>query len=343
MKVCFVPHVPHSVTMGGAEVQLRKTKSALESLGHTVQSLDLLSTTQLREVDLVHLFGCEPGSFSTLAGYLSSYGFPYVSSSIYFPFGRQLRRDLVKTWVGKTQERERRKLLESARCVLPNSRAEKKLVELMFKLPPERVRVIPNGVDTDRGFYDPEEFRSQYLPDLPKDEPFILSVGRIEKRKNSLRLVEAALQEKIPIVFIGKSTSRQSGYQARFEEACSSAKGFVRRIESLPYDSDLLWSAFSAAHVHALVSTVETPGLASLEAGITNANLVFGRCAPVNEYLDGIAIETEPRSTESIRQGLRLAIGRPRGFQNPETHIRANYGWDLVASKTIEAYRSVLG
>ena len=91
------------------------------------------------------------------------------------------------------------------------------------------------------------------------------------------------------------------------------------------------------------MSTVETPGLASLEAGITNANLVFGRCAPVNEYLDGIAIETVPRSTQSIRQGLRLATERPRGFQNPETHIRANYGWDLVASKTIEAYRSVLG
>lgn len=341
MNIAFLPHVPHSLTMGGAEVQLRKTKAGLEARGHTVESLDFLSISQLKEVDLVHLFGCDPGAFSTLAGYLSSYGVPYVSSSIYYPFGREVRRDKWRSWVGKTPERLRRKLLEGAHAVLPNSESEKNLICDMFRLDRDKVHVVPNGVNTDRGFYDPDLFRKEYLADLPANEPFILSVARVEKRKNSLRLIEAAILEKIPIVFVGLSKLQQGGYQAEFEAKAQAAKSYVKRVQALPYDSDVLWSAFSACHSHALVSTVETPGLASLEAGITNANLVFATCGPVNEYLDGVAIEVDPLSVESIRQGLRKSISNPRGFMNAEPHLRKNYSWDVVAQKTEEIYQKV--
>lgn len=40
--------------------------------------------------------------------------------------------------------------------------------------------------------------------ELTSSDRFVLSVGRIERRKNSLNLLRAAARIKIPLVFIGE-------------------------------------------------------------------------------------------------------------------------------------------
>lgn len=342
LRIAVQPHVPHSMTLGGSEVQLRQTSEALKRLGHTVEPLNWLDTDQLKTVDIVHFFGCVPGTFKTLSDYLPDYNIKYVCSTIYYPKQPTSLRYRIRRKLGKSYDSSRESILQRASTLLPNSEAEKKRLLSLFRLDPNRFSIVPNGINPLRGFADPEYFRKTYLPELSKEERFVLCVGRIENRKNSIRLLEACNALDIPIVFIGPNATYLNKYVADFQALFASAKCFRKHIPSLEYDSPELWSAFSACHVHSLVSEMETPGLASLEAGLTNANLVYGQCEPVEEYLADIGTGVDPLSVASIKQGLEKEMNSLRGHLNPEEKIRNNYSWDIVARKTEEAYLQAL-
>ena len=98
----------------------------------------------------------------------------------------------------------RRELLQLADVVLPNSRAEARPARRLFGVARERIRVVPNGVLPSFGTASPEPFRERWGPD-----PFVLSVGRIEPRKNTLGLVQRDRQLGLPLV---SSASAVPGY-----------------------------------------------------------------------------------------------------------------------------------
>jgi glycosyltransferase involved in cell wall biosynthesis len=88
---------------------------------------------------------------------------------------------------------------------------------------------------------------------------FALCVGRIEPRKNQLRLVQALRSSKIPVVMVGRRMN------AKFFEAVKQAmKSSDVIIEET--NQEQLKRIYAAARVHVLPSIYETPGLASLEA-----------------------------------------------------------------------------
>ena len=80
----------------------------------------------------------------------------------------------------------RRELLRLADIVLPNSRSEANQLMRLFGVPAERIRVVPNGVLPSIASASPELFHRRWGA-----EPFVLFVGRIEPRKNTLGLIRA--------------------------------------------------------------------------------------------------------------------------------------------------------
>ena len=109
-----------------------------------------------------------------------------------------------------------------------------------------------------------------------------------------------------------------------------------------PLPRNLLKHAYAAAKVHALLSEYETPGLASLEAGINGANLVVLESPPVVEYFQNIAWVVN-KNLGNIVIALENAAARERNcFLQSET-IKEKYSWSKIAESIDKIYDMVIG
>lgn len=221
-------------------------------------------------------------------------------------------------------------VLRQADVVLPNTDEEARQVTGAFLVPPERCCLVPNGVDA--WFYggDARLFEERYgITD------FILAVGRVEPRKNTLRLIEAFESSGIDTTLIIIGRMENDEYSRRCRELASSRVAFLPPIQ---HDSELFRSAYKAAKVIALPSYFETPGLVALEGGLAGANVVITPRGGTRGYFGDLAWYVDPLSTKSISQALRAAYTAPRRNSLAQ-RILENYTWEMVARRTIEGYK----
>lgn len=345
MKVVFVPPNALGFDFGGGEVQTLATRRALEDLGVSVRPYDPWDCELFRNIDLVHLFGA-PAAHSTITKVLVSRGIPYAVSSIFYvPEGRLslLARGLMTRLRGTTA-RMVGQMLRDATLVLPNSTAEADMVWLCFGVPPERLHVIPNGVDPAY-LGAGEGFRRQFLSEFIREgERFVLSVGRIQRHKNTLSLLRAALKCGVKVVLIGKPdySPAETPHTDRTLKLVSQYPDRFRHVEGFPLGSRELADAYAAAYVHALVSRSETTGLASLEAGLNGANLLVGECKPVREYFEGIADFADSRDESDIASQLAKTVARPRNAFGQAQVIAEKFSWRGAGTRTLAAYETAL-
>ena len=233
---------------------------------------------------------------------------------------------------------EQRELLEMADLILVQTDAEAKDLQADFgcndgELQSLALQLVVNGVN--RGFAKAtlDWFVKKYgLKD------FILSVGRIEPRKNQLAIIEATKPLGLKnLVFVGKISWRHPEYALRFLSFVRK-HDWVRHIPQIPHDK--IGSCFAAAKVHVLASWFETTGLVNLEALLAGASVVApsGR---VQEYLLDFADYCDPGDIKSISKALNKAWERHPDPAAKE-HILKNYTWEVAGRQTLEAYKKVL-
>lgn len=343
MKVIFFTPRPFSLAFGGTEVQLLETKAALEEIGVFVEFADYFDRGQISEDSVVHFFGSDY-VFAQTANLLIGKGIPYVVSSVFYPTGFARVMHKISAFLPMSVTYLRKRVISSARRILPNSRSEAKLLAELFGLPQAAISIVPNGVSTNVIGEDPNDFRRKYLPDLPTNERFILSVGRIEKRKNTLALLRAAAKIRAPIVFIGLPTplATEKEYISKFMNELENYPGYAKHIPFLPPGSRDLANAYAAAHSHALISWMETPGLVSLEAGINGANLVVGESPPVREYLSECAFFVRQTDIVHISRALEESLSLPRDNKSQSKIIKNKYSWSVIGQTMLSIYREVL-
>jgi glycosyltransferase involved in cell wall biosynthesis len=141
----------------------------------------------------------------------------------------------------------------------------------------------------------------------------------------------------IPLVIIGAPLPGQSYY---YEICKKEAGNNIHFLGHFDHDSELLASAYSAARVFALPSWAETPGISALEAGLAGCNVVITNRGSTTEYFKNFATYCNPGSVRSIRNAIIEAYNRERS-EELRNHILANYTWDIVAQKTLDAYELI--
>ena len=339
IRACFVPHIPFGFIYGGAEVQAQSTLNCLNAMGHDAFWLDLTDHTLLERTDIFHFFGADIEFAYWIHSAIADR--PVVVSSIFSEPSilRRLGWHYGRLLPGTTPRRLAR-LLREATLILPNSEAESEALRALFGVDPRSIRVIPNGVDVTFIGSDPASFRARYLNDWPSDAPFVLCAGRIEWRKNQLMLAESCLQAGVRLVLVGQlAPNTDSEYQQRLLALIGSNPKFLKYMGAIPR-SDMP-DAYAAAAVHALVSTWETTGLTSLEAGLNGCNLVVGDCPPVREYFGDIATIVH-QDERSVREGIEEALRLPRDAHGQSKIIAQKYSWTRVAEMTADAYREAI-
>jgi glycosyltransferase involved in cell wall biosynthesis len=335
-------HAPTHVFQapGGGENQLVQTGRHLEELGVPVR---LFSgwTDRLESTRLLHLFGMSREGLE-VARVARAVGVPVMLSPICWYEPRAMAalechpvRKLASlaAWslrrIAPRLPSWRRELLQLADFVLPNSRSEAVQLVRLFGVDWKRIRIVPNGVLQATRFASPELFLRQW-----PIGPFVLSVGRIEPRKNTLGLIRAMVPLERPLVLIGTAPPAHRCYEDECRRAGRDAVIWLGRLD---HHDPLLASCYAAARVFAMPSWYETPGLAALEAALAGCPVVVTPYGSTREYFGGLVEYARPNRVGEIRRAVTKCWDE--GADPRLAHLIANrYLWPTVAQITAEVY-----
>jgi len=193
--------------------------------------------------------------------------------------------------------------------------------------------VVYNAVESNAfDVVEQDLFRSKY-----GFQDYFLCVGNIEERKNQLRLLEAMRDLPYPLVCIGHV--RDDSYLRRCQEVGGSQFNYIGPLE---HNSPLLLSAYAGAKLFVLPSTLETPGLAALEAAAAGCRrMLVTAIGSASEYFgEQVGYVEDPYDPEHIRAKIHLRLVEA---EQDCRFVGKRFTWEETAKQTLQAYNRLLG
>lgn len=238
-------------------------------------------------------------------------------------------------------------LVQDSDALLAPCAGEKDNLMRYYAADPERIVLVPGGVDLDR-FQPMDQKAARRRLGLDPDQWMLLSVGRLTPLKGQGRIIEAlaGLKEdrRLQLIFVG-GDGPQDPEQRRLQKMVArlGLEGRVIFTGSIPQKD--LPDYYAAADVYVLASHYESFGLVGLEA-LACGRPVVSSPVGVMALLGG-----------AQRPGCILTDGRPAGLAAgiaavrdgsaawPPAVIRntvRDYSWPRTAASALQAYRQAL-
>lgn len=357
MKVAFISRATLYTSPGGDTKQLDLTAHNLRELGVQVDVYLAYEEIDYSKYDLLHFFNIiRPAD---ILKHVQRSGKPYVVSTIFVEYGtvkqeigtaqRILKKifsddglEYIKAIARAIKNGEKivspayflkghrasvRYVANNAAILLPNSESEYRRFEKKYNIS-RPYHVIPNGINT--------ELTGKQYPHSDKYDNAILCMGRIEARKNQLRLIKALNNTQYKLYIHGKPSPNAMAYY----EQCKEVAADNIFIEGHIGDEEL-FTAYSNAKVHVLPSYFETTGLSSLEAAVMGCNIVVTDKGDTRDYFKDDAWYCNPDEASSIKQAVDEAFNAPYS-ENFRKRILDNYTWKRAGEETYKAYQQVL-
>jgi glycogen synthase len=213
-----------------------------------------------------------------------------------------------------------------------------------FRVEPERVVVLHNGVDA-QAFTRTE--RREALDRHGVREPYALFVGRISEQKGIFQLLDAArrLPEGVQLVLCASSPDTPE-LLTRLQTAVS-GRPQIRWINAMLPVEEVV-QIYSHAAVFVCPSIYEPFGIINLEAMACGTPVVASRVGGIPEVVvDG---ETgwlvEPGDPAALAEALRTALVDPerarRMGEAGRRRVEAHFSWDRIAALTMDVYRQAI-
>jgi alpha-maltose-1-phosphate synthase len=221
---------------------------------------------------------------------------------------------------------------------------------------PERVHVIHNGIDPE--IYRPqrsEEALARFGVD--SNRPYAFFNGRITRQKGLQLLLAAALKmdprHQLVIVASNPDTPEIAAEVSALAERVRSERGNLVWIDRYIPLQDLI-HLHSAASVFVCPSIYEPFGLVNLEAMACETAVVASKVGGIPEIVvegeTGYLVDYNPNDTEAFTTKLAAridevmsdqALAKRMGKAGRERAVQA-FGWDKIAGRTVELYRSLM-
>jgi alpha-1,3-rhamnosyl/mannosyltransferase len=251
--------------------------------------------SMLRDVDVLHC----PTYYGPLR--------PHVPTVVTVHDLAVLRRpDWFPRWTRTYAPRVIPQMIRAATRVIAVSEFTAREIETVLRVPRERVRVVPNGVD------------AAFTPDGPRaDGDYVLAVGTLEPRKNLRRTIEAARRAGVELRIVGD----------RGWGDVEPGVGWLGRV-----GDDELARLYRGARCLVYPSLYEGFGIPVAEALACGTPVVTSRDTAMAEIARGLAVLVDPEDVASIAAGIAEAMERPVEGFHPST-------WDDAADGTLAVYR----
>jgi D-inositol-3-phosphate glycosyltransferase len=231
-------------------------------------------------------------------------------------------------------------------AILASCSAEAAQLERFYGARPERIEIVPPGVD--HAFFSPGDQRgARAALDLPADRPVLLFVGRIQPLKG-LDVAVTALaalpgQDAVLVAVGGPSGSAGAGELARVHELARSLSVEDRIRYVPPQPHHLLSTYYRAADVCVVPSRSESFGLVALEAAACGtpvvAAAVGGLATIVEDGTTGVLIEgRDPAAYADAIAGLLADPARARAVGAAAASRARDYTWSTAAARLRRVY-----
>lgn len=198
---------------------------------------------------------------------------------------------------------------------------------------------LPAGEDTGTEAETALSARMQDLIGLDPGTPFLLSVGRIEVRKNQLAVAEIARRAELPLVIAGHEGAR--AYADAVRAVAGDRLRAIGRVE--PHSPELRWLYRNCAAFVSL-SWAEGASLSALEAAATGAPLLLSDTSSEREYFDGMATFCGPLDVEEALDALPgvMAAGDPDARAARHAACASRFDWEHHVTRLAELYEKLL-
>lgn len=303
------------------------------------------------ELDLVHAQGLTALGYGRLRRRDSTLRAPLVMN----PQGMEEHKTTGLKRLALT--RLRRLSREAARLadrVIATDAASVDDVRRHLGVPPERIAVVPNGIDPDEiraaTPADPRSIVRQALPGLEAANPLFLSVGRLEAYKGFGDVLEAltrlhqrdALPSRWAWAVVGEGP-----FARHLRRRAAALDPHVRLIGRVP--EPLLHALYECADVFVHATRYEGSSLVTLEAMAHALPVVATRAGGIPDKVsDGEHGRlVEPGDVDALAAAIALLAGDPelrRGFgERARQRALADFAWPALAARTLALYDELLG
>jgi glycosyltransferase involved in cell wall biosynthesis len=237
-----------------------------------------------------------------------------------------------------------RTVRSAAKVLCPSEFSRQRVLEA-YGLSPDKVLAVPNAASAR---FRPigRDIAARRAARISKlQQPFILCVGDLRRRKNQPALIRAFAQllqqnRSLPhhLVFAGKETDDAA-------RRVAAASGVSNRIHFLGFVSDQdLVNLYGAADLFVFPSLYEGFGIPILEAMACGAPVACANTSAMPEVADSAALLFDPHSEEQMVQAMRDVLFDPElrarlcrlGLQRA-----AMFSWRKSAHQTLGAYYEV--
>lgn len=240
-----------------------------------------------------------------------------------------------------------RLVAQGADRIICASQGEREALVSLYGAAPERVSVIPCGVDPER-FRPLGRARARRELGLPPEEPIVLYVGRIEPLKGIDILFQAAaqLEGRFRLLVVGgdeQDAERKARLRTMARELGISPR--VTLLDAVPHERLPLY--YSAADVCVVPSFYESFGLVALEAMACGVPVVASRVGGLQETVrDGQTGYLVPwRCPEPFAERLELLLGNQplrRRLGRMAREAVERFRWSEVAARVEDVYHELV-
>jgi glycosyltransferase involved in cell wall biosynthesis len=302
---------------------------------------------KLSDARFLHLFGASP-EFLPLVQCARANGVKVVLSP-------ELWRDPAETgsykrgavqkagaWVHKTARgfftrtpAWQRELFASVDLLVPNSHVEAQRIARRTKVPLERMRVVPHGVDPRVAAADPQAFRKLIgSREIVGGRGFVLYAGSIEPKNQQLGFLWAMKNTDVPLVLLGDAAADCPWYLEECRRVAGPKARFIARAD---VNDALVASAFTACSCLVVGGGEAAGERIALKAGASGTPLVLFDSGCGSEYFGQQAVYVRADDVADIRRGVLSALERKRN-KSLADHVCTYFSWPAVARAMRSAY-----
>lgn len=241
----------------------------------------------------------------------------------------------------------KRTVKRAARVFTPSEFSRHSIIHA-YRLDPEKVLVMPNGVSSLFHPISRQAAQRWVTSRLGFTFPFILSVGDLQPRKNHIGLIRA-FQELITafpqlnhhLVLTGKETWHSKTIR---DAAKNSGMGDRIHFTGFVEDDDLV-RLYGSCEMFIYPSFYEGFGIPILEAMACGRAVACSNTSAMPEVADSAALLFNPDSVPEMVRAMRdlLLDSELRArMERLGSHRAALFSWENTARMTLEAYHQVV-
>lgn len=231
------------------------------------------------------------------------------------------------------------KSIKTADAIIAVSQATKKDIIRHFRIAPEKIVVIHEGVKET--FSPPEEEKILSLRQkYGLSKPYILNVGTLEPKKNHITLLKAFKRLKIDwdLVIIGKKGWKAESFFSALKELKLSER--VKILGYLPAED--LPAFYAGSEIFIFPSLYEGFGLPLLEAMACGASVICSNVSSLPEIGGDAVLYFNPNSVEELVCQIERLIGDTKlkeRLKEKGKERAKEFSWQKTAEKTLKVLK----